>query len=70
MKYDNFQISHELYQTAAGEKFYGNALYVAKGIFCITDEDKSCLDRWQVGTNTEEDIKALQYIAGKIRSSV
>lgn len=69
MKYDHHKIAQELDDTALGRSYYGNALYVALDIPCVTDEQKTVLRRWLDGTNTGGDFHALQKIAIDIRQN-
>jgi hypothetical protein len=66
MSYDAFQIAKELNATALGESYYGNALYVARDIPCVTHNDVQCLNRWLNGTNTASDGWRLQEISSYI----
>ena len=63
MIYDNKQIAKELKATASGESYFGNALYVARDIDFITDNDRQCLTRYLFGNNTATDRFRLQDIA-------
>lgn len=65
--YSPAKIADELDDTALGRTYYGNALRVAKD-FPLTDEDRSCLDRWTTGQNNSTDHISLQDIAIKIRA--
>lgn len=65
MKYDNKQISYELFRTAMGEAYYGNALRVALD-FDITPDEKTVLNKFLRGSDTYKDGFALQDLAIKI----
>jgi len=67
MKYDAFKIADELNATALGETYYGNALYVARDMPCVTRNDVLCLNKWLNGTNTVSDGWRLQEISNYIR---
>ena len=67
MSYDAFTIAKELNSTALGESYYGNALYVARDIPCVTHNDVQCLNRWLNGTNTASDGWRLQEISSYIK---
>ena len=69
MIYDNKQIAKELNATASGESYFGNALYVARDIDFITDNDRQCLTRYLFGNNTETDRFRLQDIANLIENN-
>lgn len=66
MSYDAFTIAKELNATALGEAYYGNALYVARDIPCVTHNDRQCLNRWLNGTNNSSDGWRLQDISNYI----
>jgi hypothetical protein len=71
MAYDNKQIARELIATALGEAYCGNALYVAKDIPILTDEERYCIFRYLDGTACVSKIHSmdhveLQHIAHKI----
>ena len=63
MIYDHKQIAKELKATASGESYFGNALYVARDMDFITDNDRQCLTRYLFGNNTATDRFRLQDIA-------
>lgn len=63
MSYDAFTIAKELNSTALGEAYYGNALYVARDLPCVTRNGVQCLNRWLNGTNTASDGWKLQEIS-------
>lgn len=65
-KYGPKQIAKELMATALGKAYYGNALYVAKDIPALTDEDRWVLQRWLDGAQVKNDWRELQLIAHKI----
>lgn len=67
MTYDISRIAWELDQTALGNSFYGNALYSARDLPCITNNDRDCLNRWLFGNETPQDRITLQEIAMYIR---
>ena len=60
-------IARELDQTASGYAYHGNALYVARDMPNLSDDDRECLDRWLTGTQTAADGWQLQDIAIKLR---
>lgn len=66
MAYDSQQIARELMDTSLGSAYHGNALYVAKGIAILSDEDRSILDKWLTGKNVAADGWALQQISMKV----
>jgi hypothetical protein len=69
MPYDKSQIAKELTATALGESYFGNALYVARDIPCLTDDDRQVLSRWLDGshaTSSGSDRFLLQDIAIRI----
>ena len=66
MTYDHKQIAKELIDTALGNAYYGNALYVARDFQFLTDEDRFCLCRWLDGSQCKTDHVWLQDIAIKI----
>lgn len=55
MPYDKSQIARELTATALGESYFGNALYVARDIPCLTDDDRQVLSRWLDGSSATPD---------------
>lgn len=67
MKYDAIKIANELNATALGEAYYGNALYVARDLPCVTKNDVQCLNKWLNGENTTSDGWRLQEISNYIR---
>ena len=69
-KYGPKQIAQELMATALGQAYYGNALYVAKDIPLLTDEERWVLCRWLDGTQCETDGFELQRVALKIAVDV
>ena len=69
-RYDAKQVAKELQATAQGDSYYGNALYVARDYQCLTDDDRVCLTRWLVGSNTSQDRFQLQDIAIRLHESV
>ncbi len=44
--FDHTAIADELERTASGEKYYGSALYVARDLPCLTEDDRLELNRW------------------------
>lgn len=67
--YTPARIAWELDQTALGNAYYGNALYVSKGIPALSDDDRACLDRWLTGCERGvADRVTLQDIAIKVRT--
>lgn len=66
MAYDKYQIAKELIKTALGEAYFGNALYVAKDIPVLTDEERYVILRYLEGTEVGADPVELQRIAHKI----
>ena len=65
-KYGPKQIARELIATALGKAYYGNALYVAKDIPVLTDEERWVIYRWLDGSQCGMDHVELQHIANKI----
>jgi hypothetical protein len=47
--YDRKKIADELFDTALGSSFYGNALRVAKDLPELSDHDRSVLDAYANG---------------------
>lgn len=66
--YTATRIANELYATAMGHAYHGNALYVAKGVPGVTDEDRAVLDRYLTGAQRGTDHVALQDIALRIQA--
>lgn len=66
-RYDLYKISEELDKTALGEKYYGNALYVARDLPCVTSGDIDCLNRFMWSNTNNTDRCKLQQIAIYIR---
>lgn len=62
-RYDHKQIAKELLATARGEVYHGNALYVAKDIPILTDEERWVVYRWLDGFQVENDKRELELIA-------
>ena len=69
MKYDHHKIAQELDDTAFGRTYYGNALYVALDIPCVTDAQRAVLRRWLSGGQVSGDFYELQQIAIDIRKN-
>ncbi len=67
MTYDLARIAQELDETALGNSYYGNSLYVALDLPCITNNDRDCLIRWLYGSELIQDKFRLQEIAMYIR---
>ena len=67
MAYDDNQIAHELEQTALGNSYYGNSLYVALDMPVATDADKRMLHRYLHGSELDTDFMRLQDLAIRIR---
>lgn len=67
MTYDVARIAYELEETALGNSYYGNSLYVALDLPCITHNDRGCLIRYLYGSELTTDHIRLQEIAGYIR---
>ena len=67
MTYDPARIAHELTETALGNSYYGNSLYVALDLPCITNNDRDCIIRWLYGSELIQDKFRLQEIAITIR---
>lgn len=70
MAYDKAQIAKELTATALGKAYYGNALYVARDIAGLTDDDRRVLQRYLDGSQVATDAWALQAIAMRVDGSV
>ena len=66
MKYDNIQISNELFDTAQTNAYFGNSLRVAKDIPGMTPEEISVLERYLTGRNIKGDRFRLQDISIKV----
>ncbi len=69
--YDLRRIAHELTLTAQGQAYYGNALYVAKGIPGLQPGHIAVLERWLSGAAQQKsnaDGFALQEISNLIFS--
>lgn len=64
--YNAKQIAWEIERTAMGDGYWGNALYVAKGLPSANAEDRALLDRYLTGAQTGRDRFALQDLAIKI----
>ena len=64
--YSTKQIAYELVQTALGNSYFGNALYVAKDIPILNDDDRWVIQRWLTGSQVASDGFLLQQIAMKI----
>jgi len=69
MKYDNKKIAKELYATAQGDSYYGNALYTALDFPFITRNDRECLFRYLNGSELLSDRFRLQDIAILIQNN-
>lgn len=65
-KYGNHKIAGELIATALGDAYFGNALYVAKDIPGLTEDDRQVILRFLDGTNGGTDHVKLQDIANRI----
>ena len=68
MVYGPKQIAKELIATALGVAYHGNALYVAKDIPVLTDEERHVILRYLDGSQCGTDHIELQHIAHKIAS--
>jgi hypothetical protein len=66
MAYDTKQIAQELMDTALGKAYYGNALYAAKDIPVLNDDERWVLFRWLDGSQCGDDWRELQMIAHKV----
>jgi hypothetical protein len=69
MAYDKSQIARELTATALGDVYFGNALYVARDIPCLTDDDRQVLNRWledSYASKSDSNRRRLQDIAIRI----
>ena len=62
-KYDHKQIAKELEATANGDAYYGNSLYVALDLPWTTQNDKSMLHRYLLGSELKTDRNRLQDFA-------
>jgi hypothetical protein len=64
-KYDAEQIAKEIWLTARGQHYYGNALYVAMDMPCIVaaPEQRAAIHRYLNGTQTAADHIRLQEAA-------
>ena len=67
-RYGPKQIARELIATALGDAYFGNAIYVARDIPVLTDEERMVLCRWLDGSQCAADGRELQMIAHKISS--
>jgi hypothetical protein len=65
-KYTPQKIAEGLIKTAAGDSYYGYALYAAMDYPCLNESDKRCLNRYLYGSNLGIDHVQLQDIALKI----
>lgn len=65
-KYDAKRVAKELIATALGEAYHGNALYVAKDIPGLAEEERWVILRYLDGTQCGTDHIELQHIAHKI----
>ncbi len=59
------QIAFEIESTAKGYAYYGNALYVAKGIPGLSKDDTALLDTWLRGARYDS-WRDLQALSNKI----
>lgn len=66
MSYNHQQIGLELQKTAAGDSYYGNALYVALDMPELSSEEKDVLHRYLHGSELTTDRMRLQEIAIKV----
>lgn len=66
MTCDKIQIAKELIETALGNSYFGNALYVAKDIPILTDEERQVIGRFLNGQDCGTDHVGLQQIAHRI----
>jgi len=69
-EYTAKQIAEEIFITAQGQSYYGNALYVAKDFPFLNDADRSVLDSYLTGTYARSPFESrmkLQDIVIKIR---
>lgn len=70
MTYNHKKIARELYETAVGDCYHGNALRVAKDFAVCTAEDRALLDRWAIGRQSGlSDCTDLQDLALRIEES-
>lgn len=65
--YNLLKIADELDETALGKKYNGNALYVARDLPCVTNNDVDVLNRFLWSNTIETDHCKLQQIAIYIR---
>lgn len=66
MPYGPTQIARELTDTALGNAYFGNALYVAQDIPGLTTHERLVIKRWLDGSQRGTDWRELQMIANKI----
>ena len=63
--YNLKQIAFEIESTSLGYAYYGNALYVAKGIPGLTQDERALLDAWLSGRRPDS-WRDLQALSNKI----
>lgn len=68
MAYDLEAIANELTETALGNSFHGNALYVAKDIPELTADERWVIKRWLNGSQWRHDWRDLQGVANKLKA--
>lgn len=62
-KYSPQRIAHELMETAQGNSYYGSALYAAKDLPILNDDERWVIQRWLSGFQCASDVFKLQEIA-------
>lgn len=70
IQYSLRQIAKELIATALGKCYCGNALYVARDLPGLEDDERWVIDRWLEGDQCGTDHIRLQEIAHKIAVDV
>lgn len=68
MRYNEERIAQQLEQTALGNSYYGNSLYVALDMPVADENDKRMLHRYLHGSELLTDRIKLQELAIKIRN--
>jgi len=60
------ELAKDLIAIALGDTYSGSALYAARGMLILTEEERDCIQRWLDGTQGNTDHIELQHIANKI----
>lgn len=61
------RIAWEIEQTALGNAFFGNSLYVARDVPGLSDEQREILTRFATGAQQGTDHVTLQSVANRLR---